>query len=41
MDEAKLNLTCLFMEEKKKFQRLPTGIFHLLHNYIMTKYDIH
>ena len=41
MDEAKLHITSLLSEEKKSFKRLPIGNFHLLHNYIMTKYDLH
>ena len=41
MDEAKLHLTCLFWEEKKNFKRLSVGTFHLLHNYVMNKYDLH
>ena len=41
MDEAKLHLTHLFLEEKDDFKRLPKGTFHLLHNYVMTKYDLH
>ena len=41
MYEAKLNLTCLLLEEKKNFKRLPVGTFHLLHNYVMNKYDLH
>ena len=41
MDEAKLHLTRLFLEEKKNYKRLPVGTFHLLHNYVMTKYDLH
>ena len=41
MDEAKLHLTCLFLEEEKNHKRLPVGTFHLLHNYVMTKYDLH
>ena len=31
----------LLLEENKNFQCLPTGNFHLLHNYVMTKYGIH
>ena len=41
MDEAKLHLTHLFLEEKNNFKRLPKGTFYLLHNHVMTKYDIH
>ena len=41
MDGAKLHLTHLFLEEKKNFKRLPVETFHLLHNYVMTKYDPH
>ena len=41
MDEAKLHITCLFLEENNNFKRLPVGTFHLLHNYVMTNYDIH
>ena len=41
MDEAKLHLTHLFLEEKKKFKRLPKRTFHLLHNHVMTNYDLH
>ena len=41
MDEVNIYLTCSLLEEKKNFQHLPTGTFHLLHNYVMTKYDLH
>ena len=41
MDKTKLHITCLLLEEKNNFQRLPTGTFHLLHNYVMIKYDPH
>ena len=41
MDEAKFHLTRLFLEEKNNFKRLLVGTFHLLHNYVMTKYDLH
>ena len=41
MDEAKIHLTCLLLEEKNNFQRLLTGTFHILHNFVMTKHDIH
>ena len=41
MDEANLHLTRFFLEGNNNFQRLPTGTFHLLHNYVMTKYDLH
>ena len=39
--EAKLHITRLLLEEKKNFQRLPTGTFHLLPNYAMANYDLH
>ena len=38
MDEAKLHLTRLFLEEKNNFKRLPAGTFYLLHNHVTTKY---
>ena len=41
MDEVNIYITCSLLEEKKNFQHLPTGTFHLLHNYVMTKYDLH
>ena len=41
MDEAKLHLTCLFLEEKKIFKCLQVGTFHILHKRVMTKYDLH
>ena len=41
MDEQKLHLTRLFLEEKNSFKRLPAGTLHLLHNHVMTKYDLH
>ena len=41
MDEAKLHLNILFLEEKKNCNCLPVGTFHILHNYVMTNYDIH
>ena len=41
MDEANIHLNCLFLEEKKNFKRLPIGTFRLLHNCVMTKYDLH
>ena len=41
MDEAKLHLTHLFLEENNDFKRLPAGTFHLLHNHVITTYDIH
>ena len=41
MDESKLHLTRLFLEEKNSFKRLPAGTLHLLHNHVMTKYDLH
>ena len=41
MDEVKLHLTHLLLEEKKNFKRLPKGTFRILHNHVMTKYDIH
>ena len=41
MDEVNLHINFLFLDQKKNFQRLPTRTFHLLHNYVMTKYDLH
>ena len=41
MDEAKLHLTHLFLEENKNFKCIPKWTFHLLHNHVMTKYDLH
>ena len=41
MDEANIHLNFLFLEEKKNFKRLPIGTFRLLHNCVMTKYDLH
>ena len=41
MDEAKFYITRFFLEYINSFQRLPTWTFHLLHNYAMTKYDLH
>ena len=41
MDEAKIYLTCLLLEERKNFKPLPVGTFHILYNYVMVKYDIH
>ena len=41
MDEAKLHLTRLFLEEKNNFKSFPVGTFHLLQKYVMTKYDLH
>ena len=41
MDEAKIHITHLFLEEKKNFKRLPKGTFHILQNHVMTKYDLH
>ena len=41
IDESKFHLTWLFLEEKKNFKRLLVGTFHLLHNHVMTKYDLH
>ena len=41
MDEAKLHLTCLSLEENNNFQSLPAVTFHILHNNVMTKYDLH
>ena len=38
MDEAKLHITPLFLEENKNFKRLPVGTFHLLHNHVVIKY---
>ena len=35
MDEAKLHVTRLFLQEKKNFKLLPIGTFHLLHKYVM------
>ena len=40
MDEAKIHLTRLFLEEKKNFKRLTVETFHILHNHVMTKYDL-
>ena len=41
IDEEKIHITNLFFEEKKSFKRLPKITFHLLYNYVMTKYDLH
>ena len=41
MDEVNLHINFLFLDQKKNFQRLSTRTFHLLHNYVMTKYDLH
>ena len=41
MDEANLHLACLFLDENNNFKRLSVGTFHILHNYFMTKYDLH
>ena len=41
MDKANLHLTCLFLDENNNFKRLSVGTFHLLYNYVMTKYDLH
>ena len=41
MDEEKLHLTSFLLEEKKNFKCLPIGAFHILQNYVMTKYDLH
>ena len=41
MDESNIHITCLFLEEKNNFKRLLIETFHLLQNYVMTKYDIH
>ena len=41
MDKTKLHIACLLLNEKNNFQRLPTGTFHIPHNNVMTKYDIH
>ena len=41
MDEMKLHLTRFSLEENNNFKRLPAGTFHLLHNHVMTKYDLH
>ena len=41
MDEAKIHITHLFLEEKKNFKRLPKGTFHLLQKHVITKYDLH
>ena len=30
-----------FLEKKNIFKRLPSGTSHLLHNHVITKYDIH
>ena len=40
MDEAKLRITCLSLEEKKNSQRLPIVTFHIPHIYVITKYDL-
>ena len=40
MDEVKLYKTIFFLEETKNFQCLSTGTFHILHNYVMTKYGL-
>ena len=40
MDEMKPHLTRLFLEKNHNFQRLPIWTFHLLHNYVITKYDL-
>ena len=41
MDEANIHLTHFFLEGNNNFKPLPVGTFHLLHNYVMTKYDLH
>ena len=41
MDEAKLHLTRFLLEEKNDFKRPTVGTFHILHNHVMTKYDLH
>ena len=41
MDEVKPRITHLLLGEKNNFERLPAGTFHILHNNIMTKYDLH
>ena len=41
MYEAKIRLTRLFLEEKNNFKSLPEVTFHLLHNHVMIKYDLH
>ena len=41
MNELNINITCLFLEENNNFKRLPIGTFHLLHNYITTKHNLH
>ena len=41
MYELNLHLACLLFEGNNNFQHLPTGTFHLLYNYVMTKYDLH
>ena len=38
IDEVKLYLNCLLLDETNNFKRLTLGTFHLLHNYTMTKY---
>ena len=41
MDEAKIRINSFFLEKNKNFKRLPVGTFHILHNYVMTNYDLH
>ena len=41
MDKAKIHINHFFLEGNNSFKRLPIGTFHLLHNYVMTKYDLH
>ena len=41
MYETTLHLTRLFLEENNNIKRLPIVTFHLLHNYVMTEYDLH
>ena len=41
MDEANIRIYSFFLDKKKNFKRLPVGTFHILHNYVMTKYDLH
>ena len=41
MDEGNIHFTRLLKEDQKDFKRLPVETFHLLHKYVINKYDIH
>ena len=41
MDESKLHITSLLLEEKNNLKRLPVGTLHLLHNYVTTNNYFH